>query len=992
MTVMFCDLVESTSLFAELDPEEIREILRVYLRRCTELIETFGGFVAQYQGDGLLGYFGYTEASENNAERAVRAALEILGTVRGISLPQGRHLRARVGISTGLAIVGASVGRGTRLEQGAVGETLHLAARVQSVAQPEEIVIADSTRRLAGGSFTYRDAGRRSLRGFAEPVQLWRVLGSRTNLSQFRARLQPLLTPIIGRDAEIASLLNNWRQVGRNSGRIVRIIGDAGIGKSRLINEFRHRLTRERHLWLEGGGAQSFTHAPFHAVTQMIKRTLDPVGRASITQLRSRIERALNDVGMRVDDVVPPIAEILGLLSPDAVSLQTISPRERRLAVFEVLFEWLRRLAQRRPVIIALEDVHWVDPSSLELAQYLIDRIDALPVLVIYSVRSNSGSPPLAHAPSANLSLQPLSDEDLRQIVTGVRRTAALLTDEDVAHAVTLAEGVPLFAIELARFIGEQRARVGDKEIPATLADLLAARLDQLGSARHLAQVAAVIGDQVPLKALETVAGLPSRHFRSGLQALSKSGVLLAKKQPYVHYVFTHALLRQVAYDTLLRSRRRELHRRAAVIISENFSEIANSRPELLAHHWTRGGELELGISEWKRAGDIATSRRAFREAEQLYQNGIAALLELPTSSERDVEELTLRSLLADVFRITRGFSARETVEATARARALADRRGDRAHQLLQMWGEWTAASSAGNMIAALKLAHQLYALSLAEGSLSSLAHGHMIEMTSRYRVGDLAGAEDYFRRGEEVFVTPEFRQRAGVIAQTYGNAAMIAWLRGDDAEAQRRIDYALTISRDNNNPYDLAYAQAMAAIHLAMLDDFEAAASLAQEGILLSDRHTFPQFGAISRIALGRARARRGFAVDGMALIRDGLARMSAASMRVAITRYTTWLAEELLHAGSASEALIAVEQALQVNPQEIFFRPETLRVRGEISLQLGLLNASEQDILEAMKLANQMGARRLRDRATSSLQRLLQQSPAAPIGTGAKVSPVSG
>jgi class 3 adenylate cyclase len=978
MTVMFCDLVESTALFTELDAEEIRGILQTFLRRCADLIEMFGGFVAQYQGDGVLGYFGYTEASENNAEQAVRVALEIVGAANSIFLPRRRHLRARVGVSTGLAIVGGSEGQGTRLELGAVGETLHLAARIQATAQPDEVIIADATRRLTGGLFAYRDLGRQSLRGFAEPVHLWRVLGPRTAVSQFRARVTPLLTPIVGRDAEIAEMWDVWRQVSAGSGRILSIVGDAGIGKSRLVNEFRHRLARERHLWLEGGGAQSFSHAPFHAIAQMIKRALDPVGHASSFQLRSRLERVMSDAGMRVGDALLPIAEILGLLSPEAVSAQTASASERRVAVFENLFEWLRLVSQRRPVVIVLEDLHWLDPSSLALTQYIIQRIQTLPALLIYSTRSTFNSPLVVGAPSTSLKLQRLTDDDLRQVVIGVRRTAVLLTDENIEHAVTLAEGVPLFAIELARLVGEQRARADEREIPATLTDLLTARLDQLGPPRLLAQVAAVIGDQVPPAVLEAVSELPARRFRSQLQALIKSGVLQTRRLPYVHHAFSHSLLQQVAYETLLRSGRRELHRRAAVVISDHFVEIANSRPELLAYHWTRGGELEVGIAAWKRAGDIATFRKAFGEAEQLYQNGITTLMELPVSPERDTGELTLRSLLADVFRMTRGFSARETVEATARARALSDRNGDHAQQLLQMWGEWTAASSGGNMITALRLAHRLYELAVIEGSPSSLAHGHMIEMTSRYRVGDLAGADDHFRRGEEVFAASEFRRRPGVIAQTYGNAAMIAWLRGHDAEAQRRIDYALTVSRNNNNPYDYAYAQAMAAIHLAVLGEFEAATDLAQKGILLSDKHAFPQFGAICRVALGRAKAQKGFSSDGMALIRDGLARMSVASMRVAITRYTTWLAEELLRAGSTNEALVAVEQALQVNPEETFFRPETLRVRGEIRVHIGSSIEGEQDFLEAIKLANQMGARRLRDRSTSSLQRLLL----APLG----------
>jgi len=980
---MFCDLVGSTSLFAELDPEDISQVLRTYFRCCADRIEAAGGFVAQYQGDGVLGYFGYTQASESSAEQAVRAALEIIEPVSKIPLPRGRQLRARIGISTGLAVVGDRTGEGTRLEQGAVGETLHLAARLQALAGPNEIIIAESTRRLTGRLFGYGDLGKQTLKGFIEPVQLWRVLGSRPTLSQFKARRNPLLTQIVGRDAEISTLLELWRQASAGQGQIASIVGEAGIGKSRLINEFRHRIARGRHLWLEGGGAQSFNNTPFYSIAQMIKRALDPAGRSSAIEFRSRLHRVLEGAGMRAGEILPLIVEMLKLPGSESISPLTMAPGERRDRLFSVVSDWLRRATRRRPVVIAVEDLHWLDPSSLELVGYLVERIKTLPVLMLHSMRPGFRPAWAVSGCSADLNLRRLSDNDLRRIVVKVRRTAALLTNEDVAHVVERAEGVPLFGIELARFVGERHARAADQEIPTTLADLLTARLDQLGPAKPVAQLAAVIGDEIPLKVLEAVSEIPAPRFRLLLRTLIKTGVLQeVKRYPDVHYAFAHSLLREAAYDALLRSQRRELHRRAASVISDKFEEIASSRPELLAHHWTNAGELELGSAAWERAGGFAASRRAFSEAERAYQSAVSALMGLPPSQQRDATELTQRSLLADVLRITRGFSAQQTVEATARARALADRNGDRGQQFVQMWGEWTAASSSGNHIAALKLAHQFYSLALADGGFDSLAHSHMIEMTSRYRVGDLIGAEDYFRRGKDFFAAPEFRRRPGVIAQTYGNAALIAWILDDEAEAQRRIDHALAVACDNDNPYDLAYAECMTAIHLVLLNKLEGAADFARSSIALSDKHTFPQFAAISRVALGRAQAGLGFAAEGTRLMREGLARMAGTSVRVAITRYMTWLAEALLRAGSFNEALVAVEEALQINPQELFFRPETLRSRGEILRRIGELGEAERDFLEAISLANRMGARRFRDRATSSLQRLLQGDAAAAGG----------
>jgi class 3 adenylate cyclase/tetratricopeptide (TPR) repeat protein len=976
LTVMFCDLVGSTALFAQLDPEEISQILRLYLRCCAERIEAAGGFVAQFQGDGVLGYFGYTQASENNAEQAVRAALEIIEMAPKFEVPRSGQLRVRIGISSGLAVVGDPSGEGTRLEQGAVGETLHLAARLQAVASPNEIVIANSTRRLTGSLFRYRDLGKLTLKGFVEPVQVWRVLGPRPNLSQFKARRNPLLTEIVGRDAEIETLLQLWRRAVAGQGQSVGIVGEAGIGKSRLISEFRHRIRRERHIWLEGGGAPSFMNTPFYAIAQAIKLALDPVQRALPLEFRSRLERALEGAGLRASEISPLIVEMLDLPGAESFSTLSVAPTEWRNRLFSAVMDWVHGTAQHRPLAIAIEDLHWLDPSSLELVGYLVERIRTLPVLMLHSMRPGFRPASLVPDYSTHLYLSRVANDDLRRIITKVQPTAVSLTDEDVEHVLRRAEGVPLFGIELARFVGEQHARTTYPEIPATLSDLLAARLDQLGPAKSVAQIAAAIGSEIPLRVLEAVADISLPRLRARLKTLRQSGVLQEENRyPNVIYKFTHALLRDAAYDALLKSRRRELHRRIATAIAERFSTFAASRPEFLAYHWTNAGEFELGSAAWEQAGDFAASRRAFTEAERAYQNAITGLMNVPPSHERDPKELRLRSSLADALRITHGFSAQETIEATVQARALADRNGDRAQQFLQMWGAWTAASSSGNHAAAITLANEFYRLALADGNPDRLAHGHMIQMTSRYRVGDLIGAEDHFRRGEAFFAAPEFWQRPGLIAQTYGNAALIAWILDDEAEAQQRVNHALAVARAKDNPYDLAYAECMTAIHLVLLNRFEAAAEFARSSIVLSDKHTFPQFAAISRVALGRAQARLGFAAEGTTLMREGLARMAGTSVRVAITRYMTWLAEELLRASSFNEALVAAEDALQINPQELFFRPETLRLRGEILIHTGRLDEAERDFLEAISLANRMGAKRFRDRATASLQQLLRR-----------------
>ncbi|MBV8335112.1 MAG: AAA family ATPase, partial [Alphaproteobacteria bacterium] len=385
--------MDSTALFGELDPEEMSALVRSYTSCCADHIDAAGGFVAQFQGDGVLGYFGYTQASESDAERSVRAALEIIQAVPKLPHPRGGPLKVRIGISTGLAVVGDPSGEGTRLEQAAVGETLHLAARLQALAPPNQVVIAESTRRLIGSLFVCRNLGKVMLKGFVEPLQAWRVLGARPITNLFRVRRDPLVIRIVGREAEIESLLQTWRLAIAGRGQVVNIIGEAGIGKSRLINEFRRRMVGERHIWLEGGGTHFFKNTPFHAIAQMIKRALDPAGRASPAEFRGRLESALEEVGIGASEALLLIMEMLGPSNSEPPKTLSGTPAERRTRLVSTLADWLVITAQRIPLVIVLEDLHWLDPSSLELIGVIVGKVKNLPVLILQSMRPGFSRP-----------------------------------------------------------------------------------------------------------------------------------------------------------------------------------------------------------------------------------------------------------------------------------------------------------------------------------------------------------------------------------------------------------------------------------------------------------------------------------------------------------------------------------------------------------------------------------------------------------------------
>jgi class 3 adenylate cyclase/tetratricopeptide (TPR) repeat protein len=973
LTALFCDLVNSTSLFSTLDPEDVRDILHSYASICATRIEAAGGIFAQFQGDAVLGYFGYIDGSENGAEQAVRAALDLTQAVTRMKVAEDRQLHVRIGVATGLAIIGEPNARAIVPEQSVVGEAVHVASRLQTMASANEIVIADSTKEITGNLFVCQDLGDLVLKGVFRPIRAWKVLRARRAISQFRMRRTPVLTEFVGRELEMRALQQGWGSVKNGEGRCIYVIGEAGIGKSRLVNAFRHTIRADRHIWLEGGGAQHSSNTPFAPISRMVKQVLDPFGRAGTAELNRRLTSALAAMGREFAEASLEIGEVLGWQSSTASAPTSIVSAEKRHRAFSILRRWLCVTARSRPVIVVLEDLHWFDPSSLDLLQKIIEEIHSFPILIICTMRPASRLLSLIEGHSDIIRLSPMTAADLWRIVRHLGGPDAL-PEERIAAAIRRAGGVPLFAIELARLIVEQRGRTEPRHIPSTLSGLLQSRLDGLGSAKRVAQTAAVIGDEVHRVILEALSDGTKDDFDAQLATLIRQGLFRENRSANgVTYGFTHALLRDAAYETLAKSERRQLHHKSATAIAVAMPAIALSHPEILAHHWTSAEEWQEAVAAWQRAGDLAQTRRGFAEAEQAYENAIAALMKLPPSSMRDAHELMLQSLLADTVRIIHGFSAPKTINVTERARKLAERNRDRGQQFLQMWGAWTAASSDGDHPMAVELADGFYRLAVADGGIVNLAHAHMMQMTSLYRIGDLTKAEHIFTEGERFFTSSEFERRPGVVAQTYGNAARIAWILGDCGKARQRIDHTLAVSYKYNNPYSMVYAQYMSAIHSILTKELNAAVEHASNAISICEKYRFQQFLASSRIALGRALVDVSQPSEGLEYICDGLSGMSSTPIRVAMTMYMTWLAEAYLRIGDLDKALQAANDALQTNRHEKFFRPEIMRVRGEILLRMGCADAAEQSFIAALSLATQMRAERFRCRANKSLHRAL-------------------
>jgi class 3 adenylate cyclase/tetratricopeptide (TPR) repeat protein len=972
LTVLFSDLVNSTAIAAQLDPEEWRELAAEYQRVAAGALQRYGGYVAKFLGDGLVAYFGYPVAHENDAERAVQAGLAVLD---GLAALNGRgqasrpRLSVRVGIHTGAVVIGKD-GSG---ETDVFGDTPNIAARVQGAAEPDSVYITAAVHRLVSGLFVVEDRGLSSLKGVAGPTQLFRVIQP----SGLRGRLHAevvsgALTPFIGRDDELRVLMESWGHARDGAGRVVQITGEAGIGKSRLVRHFRRQLSGLPHNWLEAAAAPLFQNTPFHPIADLFQHGLQWRGDESSDERMAALERALELAGLKLADSVPLLAPLFGIPIPQRYPPLLITPDQQRKRLLATLCAWVSGLARIQPLVLAFEDLHWADASTLELMQLLVERAQSIPLLLLLTARPEF-HPAWSPETHSHIVLRRLNPNSVREMVARVA-TRALLANETVEAIVARTGGVPLFVEEITRALLENgEAKPAARQIPATLADSLMARLDRLGAAKQIAQIGAVIGHEFPYRLIAEVYQGASAELDSSLQRLVEAELLQIEGGPgEALYTFKHALIQDAAYEALLKSRRRELHRRIAQVIVEKLPEIARLQPEFVARHWTDAGEVKLAIEAWRAAGAAALTRRAFKEAEQAYQQARALISEMPESAERDRQELRVQGALAAVLGVTKGYSASEAVEAAARATVLAEKRGSLRESVAHLASSWTAALSSGDYRGASALADRVMELARHEGSAASFALAHMEHLMTRYYRGDLAGSEEHFVQGSRYFNAPDFLRLAGSRGSAFGLAGLNAWAMGRVEIARQRVREGIPAPHEEN-PFDFVYSQYVAALLRMLLGYAREAEQIAARVLAVADEHSFQHFAAISRIVLGRARAELGHPGEGLTLIRRGLAMMAETSTRVGITLFLNYLAETQMLYGAIDEAFVTVGEALEANPEELIYRPRNLTFRGELLARRGAYDEAIAAIREALAAAHRMGASMPELRAATGLARLL-------------------
>jgi predicted ATPase/class 3 adenylate cyclase len=651
---LFCDLVGSTEIAARLDPEEWRETVAAYHRAAAEVIILYGGHVAKYLGDGVMAFFGYPEAHDNDAERGVRAGLELLGAIAKLGGQPGRpKLAVRVGIDSGAVVVGAGTGK----EADVFGEAPNIAARVQAAAEPSTVLITDAVHRLVSGLFVVEGRGASTLKGIERSVELYRVVQS----SGVRGRLGALaaaraLTPFVGRESELRLLGERWESAREGEGQVVLIIGEAGIGKSRLIQRFHEQLTPQPN-WLEAAAAPFFENTPFHAIAELLRRlveqaplpttdgrTGDGEAKLDTDERMARLESALLLAGLKPAEAIPLIAPLLNLPALGKYLPPTIPPEQQRRRLLAILVVWVLGTARAQPLVIVIEDLHWADASTLEVVQLLAEQGATAPLLLVCTARPEFHPQGPLRAHHTQITLNRLSARNVREMIGQVSARNAL-AGETVDAVIERTGGVPLFVEELTRAVLESgSAKLAGREIPVTLHDSLMARLDRLGPAKEVIQIGAVIGNEFSYELLHAVHPVEAEALQSALRSATDAELVYVRGiAPEATYQFKHALIRDAAYEALLKSRRKELYGQVARAIDEQFPGLKEAHPEVVARHWAEGGETAQAIAEWTRAGKAAESHHAFKEAQQSYEQALALLSLLPDSPERDLHELDLR-------------------------------------------------------------------------------------------------------------------------------------------------------------------------------------------------------------------------------------------------------------------------------------------------------------------------------------------------------------
>jgi predicted ATPase/class 3 adenylate cyclase len=991
LTVMFCDLVGSTALSTELDPEDLRDIIGAYHRCCAATVESHGGFVAKYMGDGVLVYFGYPRAHEHDAERAVRAALVLSDAVPKLATAAPSPLRVRLGIATGVVVVGDLIGSGEVQERGVVGETPNLAARLQAIAEPGAVVIAESTRRLIGNLFEVQDLGAKDLKGIPGPVRAWSVLRASSVESRFEALHAANATALVGREKEIDLLLQRWASAKNGDGQAVVLSGEAGIGKSRLTAALLDRLAAEPLARLRYFCSPQHTDSAFYPVIAQMESAAGFLREDASRARLDKLDRLLAQTPTPAEHAAL-FAEMLSLPNDGRYPASALTPPQRRQKTFEALVARIAASARHIPLLIVFEDAHWSDPTTLEVLSLAIERLASQRVLLIVTFRPEF-TPSWGRPPHVTfLAIERLGRSDVGAIIDRV--VGAKVLPADVRHDILeRADGIPLFVEEMTKAVLEAKyesaARRTAAAVPASLHASLMARLDRLGPAKEVAQIGAAIGREFSHGLLASVARRPDAELAAALDRLLAAGLLFRQGEaPNASYLFNHALVQDAAYGTLLREPRRALHARIAETLERQFADMVESRPQLLARHCGEAGLIEKAAVLWGTAGRRALARSALKEAAEQLARALHLIASVPTTPALRRECIKLQIDLSNALIHTKGHASPATKASFEQARRLieqAEGLGEPIDDPLLLfsvlYGFWVGNRMAFKGDIACELAQQFHALAQTQSATIPQMIGHMLMGISLVLVGEIAQGRAHLDRTIALYEPGEHR----ALATRFGHdvrmtafcwRALALWMLGHPDATAADIEAALEDAREMEHAATSMFALSHTSLAHALRRDQAASGVLAEQLVALAEDKGSLYWKSYGMMLQGWGLAETGQASDAIPLATTATAAMRSTGATAYAPWYPSYMAKAHAQLGQLDDARRSIAEAMTAAKVtgEKWCEADIHRTAGEIALMAPDQDTAKAEayFIRALSIARTQQARSFELRAATRLARL--------------------
>jgi class 3 adenylate cyclase/predicted ATPase len=993
VTVMFSDLVGSTALSARMDPEDLREVISAYQKCTAETVRRFDGFVAKYMGDGVLVYFGYPQAHEDDAERAVRAGLELIATVSG--LKTRASLQTRVGIATGLVVVGDLIGSGDAQERGIVGETPNVAARLQGIAESNMVVIAEGTRRLLGNLFELKDLGARELKGIAGPTRAWAALRASSVEGRFEALHAAGLTALVGREEETEILLRRWSRTNDAEGQVVLLSGEAGIGKSRLTAALLERLADESHTRLRYFCSPQHTDSALYPIIGQMERAAGFAHNDALQAKLDKLDALLGQISTSIEDAAL-LAEMLSLSNDGRYPTLALDPQQRRQRTLEALIAQIDTLTHQKPVLMIFEDAHWTDPTSLEVFSRIVDRIRTLRALLIVTFRPEFEPPWIGQPHVTVLTINRLAEREIGAMIDRVAGNK-LLPASVRQDIIERTDGIPLFVEEMTKAVleaeseGEARRTAAAVPspalaVPASLQASLMSRLDRLGPAKEVAQIGAVIGREFSHALLTAAVDKPDAELNAALDRLLQSGLLFRQGvPPHVRYLFKHALVQDTAYGTLLRDPRRALHARIAAVLESQFAEIAESQPELLARHCSEAGLIEKAASFWGKAGQRSLTRSALVEAAEQLTRALGQIAALPGTPTLRREQIKLQVALLNALFHVKGYAAPETKAAAEQARllieqakALGEAPEDPLLLFSVLYGFWVANLVAFNSDVCGDLATQFLSLAEKQGATVPLMIGHQAVGISFQSAGDITEGRAHYDQAIALYdpvehrpLATRFGQDSRVVNLSRRSAAL--WLLGYPEAALADAESALREAREIGHAATLMYALSHGAFARYQSGNYASANAVFDELAALAEQKGTLFWKAFGIMNQGCVRALTGQPLDAVRMITSGW-QSTGATMWMPF--FLSYLARAHAELGKFEDAWCSICEAIATveTSKEKWCEAEVHRIAGEITLLAPEPDAARAEAYfeRALAVAREQQARSWELRAAMSMARL--------------------